>query len=151
MEVENSLLCSQGPATLPWPDPDEFSTNPYTLFPQDTHFNNIPSSKWSLFHVFRLKCTLFMSQCELHVPPIAPSLILSPRYYFIENVHFPVTFSQSGSYIPLWFLNIPRRVCKYTLVLWSRWSRDEELILLSGASSHRTSSFCKLDNGGTNL
>jgi len=33
MEPESSLLCLQGPATVPYPEPDTFSPHPPTLFP----------------------------------------------------------------------------------------------------------------------
>jgi len=33
METEDSLPYSQGPATVPYPVPDEASTHPHALFP----------------------------------------------------------------------------------------------------------------------
>jgi hypothetical protein len=36
MEPEGSLLCSQQPATVPYPEPDESSPHPPTIFPQDS-------------------------------------------------------------------------------------------------------------------
>jgi len=33
MEPEGSLLCSQGPTTGPYPEPDESNPEPPTLFP----------------------------------------------------------------------------------------------------------------------
>jgi hypothetical protein len=35
METEGSLLCSQEPASGPYPDPDESSSRPPKLFPTD--------------------------------------------------------------------------------------------------------------------
>jgi hypothetical protein len=33
METEGSLLCSQEPATCPYPEPNESNPHPQTLFP----------------------------------------------------------------------------------------------------------------------
>lgn len=40
---EGSLQCSQGPATEPYPNPDEFNPQPHILFPQDTFQYRPPS------------------------------------------------------------------------------------------------------------
>jgi hypothetical protein len=36
MKPEGSLACSKGPGTGPYPEPDESTPHPFTLFPYDS-------------------------------------------------------------------------------------------------------------------
>jgi hypothetical protein len=56
MELKGSLPCLQKPATGPYPEPDSYSLQLLTLFPED-QFKYYPpstprSSKWSLLLKF---------------------------------------------------------------------------------------------------
>jgi hypothetical protein len=51
MEPEGSLSCSQEPATVPYPEPDESNSHPPTVFPED-QFQYYPPIYSHLFSMY---------------------------------------------------------------------------------------------------
>jgi hypothetical protein len=42
MEPERSLQCTQEPAAVPYPEPDEYNPHPYSLFLEDPFYYYYP-------------------------------------------------------------------------------------------------------------